>query len=477
MADQHEAGTSHAEDHRRHLVVVANRLPVRQVAETPGAWESSPGGLVSALEPAVSTSNTSWVGWSGVPGPAPAPFSFETPNRQGIDLHPVELSSDELQDYYNGFANSTLWPLYHDAIVVPQFEKSWWNAYVAVNQRFAEATASVARRDSIVWIHDYQLQLVPGMLRALRPDLRIGFYLHIPFPAQELFLRLPWRTEIVRGLLGADVIGFQTVVGAQNFRAVAKRLLGAPVFGRYVAHDGRRSLVHTYPVGIDAEHVRSIAAEQATIDRAHAIREELGSPTTVLLGVDRLDYTKGIEVRLRAFRELLMEGRLDPAQTVMVQIAQPTRDDAPGYAEIRTAVEQLVGSINGDFGNIRGSVVTYLHQSQSFRDVVALYLAADVMVVTPFRDGMNLVAKEFVASRLDNSGELVLSEFAGAAHQLRRATLVNPFDVDALKTAIERAVTPDVARQRRAMSVLRRGVHEHDAARWSADFLRDLEQA
>ncbi|MFN6121522.1 MAG: trehalose-6-phosphate synthase [Actinomycetes bacterium] len=459
---------------RPDLVVVANRLPVRQVPGDGGStWERSPGGLVSALESVVRTSSMSWVGWSGAADDPehPALTSFE---QDGIRLHPVPVTDDERQGSYDGFSNGTLWPLFHDAIFVPQFHEHWWEAYRSVNRRFAERTARVAPHGAAVWFHYYELMLVPRLLRELRPDLRSGFFLHIPFPAQELYLRLPWRAALTDGLLGADVVCFQTTVGADNFRLVTRRLLGARVEGRDVVRAGRRTQVGTYPVGSDADRVRRIASDPATVARAAAIRAELGSPRTVLLGVDRLDYTKGIEVRLRAYRGLLEAGRVDPATTVFVQIAQPSRDEAPGYAETRASVEQMAGSINGDFSALGGAAVKYLHQGQDLAELVALYRAADVMVVTPFRDGMNLVAKEYVAAQVDLDGVLILSEFAGAAHQMRQAVLVNPFDVRGLEDAIDEAVNGDRRQHRRRMASLVRGVHRDDAASWAEHFLGDL---
>ena len=393
----------------------------------------------------------------------------------GVALRPVMVTADEQQRFYEGFSNGALWPLYHDAIFVPRFDDGWWDAYVAVNERFAERTAEVAAPGATVWVHDYQLQLVPRLLRRRRPDLRIGFFVPIPSPAQELFLRLTWRGELVDGLLGADVVGFQTAVGADNFRLVARRLLGARLEPRAVVLDGHRTRIGTFPVGIDAARVHEIAARPSTIARAEAIRAELGRPRTVLLGVDRLDYTKGIEVRLRAYRALLEAGRIDPATTVFVQIAQPSRDEAPGYAETRTLVEQMAGSINGDFGSLAAATVKYVHQGQDLDELVALYRAADVMLVTPFRDGMNLVAKEYVAARADLDGVLILSEFAGAAHQLRQAVLVNPFDVRGLEVAIDDAVNGDRRQHRRRMASLRRSVFRDDAGWWARSFLAELE--
>ncbi len=459
-------------DRNDRLVIVANRLPVRWMDAPEGAaqWQPSPGGLVAALAPAIRGRPSTWVGWSGAATPV------EPPGSEGhVDLHAVDLDDDELAGFYNGFANSTLWPLYHDAIVVPLFDRQYWDTYRRVNERFADAAAQVAPPGATVWIHDYQLQLVPAMLRARRDDLAIGFYLHIPFPAQELFLRLPWRDEITAGILGSDVAGFQTEVGAQNFRLVARRLLGARIDGDAVVLGGRRVRIGTFPVGIDVGRVEDVARQPATVQRVRQIRSELGDPSVMLLGVDRLDYTKGIGVRLRAYRELLEEGRIDPSKVVLVQIAEPSRDDVPGYREIRDEVERLVGAINGDFGRLDGTAVKYLHQSQCFEELVALYQAADVMLVTPFRDGMNLVAKEYVAARGDRPGTLVLSEFAGAAHELRRAVMVNPFDVDDLKSAIDDAVNrPD--HDRRRWGSLRRSVARNDSAAWAERFLGALDR-
>ena len=459
-----------AEEPLRDLVVIANRLPVYWAADQVGggAWVRSPGGLVSALEPAVAVSRTSWIGWTGSVG-ATEPF-----RRNDIDLYPVDLTEDEANGFYAGFSNATLWPLYHDAIFESQFEQSWWDSYSEVNQRFATRAAAVAPAGATVWVHDYHLQLVPQMLRDLRTDLRIGFFLHIPFPAQELFLRIPWREEIIRGLLGADVVGFQTDVGAQNFRQIAKRLLGRRQAGKHLSDGDRSTLVSTFPVGIAAATIRQIAGDATTIERARQIRAELGEPRTVLLGVDRMDYTKGITIRLAAYRELLEEGRIDPSSVVLVQIAEPSRGEVLGYADIRVEVERIVGGINGDFGRLDGTAVKYLHQSQPLHELVALYLAADVMLVTPLRDGMNLVAKEYVASRLDGTGTLILSEFAGAANELTSAVLINPFDIGRVKAAIEDAVASQGTTTRRRMRAMARIVQRHDAGYWASSFLDAL---
>jgi trehalose 6-phosphate synthase len=453
------------------FVVVANRLPVRMVRGTTGIrWETSPGGLVSALGSVLSKAErASWVGWSGLPGDSEAPFEHD-----GMQLVPVPLSRREMASYYEGFSNGSIWPLYHDAIVAPEFHRTWWESYVEINRRFAEHTASVAGKGAIVWIHDYHLQLMPAMLRAVRPDLRIGFFLHIPFPARELFLRLPWRRQIAEGLLGADVIGFQTTVTAHNFLYVAPRVTDAYTSGKTVYFENRKIQVDTFPVGIDAERFALQGALPATQDRVAELRALLGNPRTVILGVDRLDYTKGIELRLRAFEELLEDGRLDSSETVMVQIAEPSRENVLGYSTVRDEVERLVGSINGIFSEFGHEVVHYQHQSVDFGELVALFRLADVMLLTPFRDGMNLVAKEYVASRGKTGGVLVLSEFAGSSFQLRQALLVNPYDITAVKDAIEEAVSLPMDVQRRRMRAMERIVRRTDADQWANSFLERL---
>lgn len=457
--------------HATSLVVVANRLPVRFISGRGGnQLISSPGGLVAALGPALQMGNGgSWVGWSGTAGLEVQPFEHE-----GMRLFPITLSRQEVEGFYEGFSNGTLWPLYHDAIVGPEFHRSWWDTYVAVNRRFAEQAASVASEGATVWVHDYQFQLVPAMLREMRPDLRIGFFLHIPFPARELFLRLPWRRQIADGLLGADLIGFQTTVTAHNFRYVVPRVTDATVSGRSIFHRGRTIQVGTFPIGIDAQRYAQEAQSEATTQRVEELRELFGYPETVLLGIDRLDYTKGIEVRLRAFRELLDDGRIDGSRTVLVQIAEPSRSKVQGYAEIRDEVERLVGDINGSFSPLGRHIVHYLHKAAPFEEVLALYRLADVMLVTPLRDGMNLVAKEYVASRVDDTGVLVLSEFAGASHELKKAILVNPYDIDGLKDSIDDAIHLPVEEQTRRMRSMKRVVHRNTASHWADDFLSAL---
>jgi trehalose 6-phosphate synthase len=459
------------------LVVVANRLPVDRLVDADGTitWRRSPGGLVTALEPVLRRHHGAWIGWPGSGSGSDAMEPFE---QDGLSLVPVGLSRDEVTEYYEGFSNATLWPLYHDVIVAPEFHREWWDSYVRVNRRFAEKAAETAAESAVVWVHDYQLQLVPTMLRALRPDLRIGFFLHIPFPPNELYQRLPWRRSIIEGLLGADLVGFQVPGAAANFVRLVRTLTGHKTHrDRVMLSDGRVVRARSYPISIDASGLEELARMPETQQRAKEIREEVGAPTRILLGVDRLDYTKGIRQRLRAFGELLSDDRLTVDDAVFIQVATPSRERVEQYRVLRDDIDMLVGRVNGDFGRIGTPAINYMHTSFDRKEMAALFLAADIMVVTPLRDGMNLVAKEYVACRYDNNGALVLSEFAGAAAELKHAFLVNPYDIDGLKERLLTAVKADPRDLSKRMRTMRKHVVEHDINRWATDFLDQLAEA
>jgi len=460
------------------FVVVANRLPIDRVSGPDGdTWRTSPGGLVTAMEPVLRGRNradgqvdSAWVGWHGAPDERIDAFTDG-----GFQIVPVELSAQEVAEYYEGFSNAMIWPLYHDAIATPDFHREWWATYQEVNQRFADRAAEVAAPGAIVWVQDYQLQLVPAMLRKARPDLHIGFFLHIPFPPAELFSQIPRRREIIEGLLGADLIGFQVPGGASNFLRLAKRLTGCRTHGDEIElPDGRRSLARAYPISIDAHEFADLAASPPVTARAAQIRSDLDNPKVLLLGVDRLDYTKGLRQRIRAVGELFAEGRLQPEDAAFVQVATPSRERVAEYQLLRDDIERLVGNINGTATGFGRPLITYRRNQVPRDEIVALYRAADIMLVTPLRDGMNLVAKEYLASRVDDSGALVLSEFAGAARELRQAYQVNPYDINGMKDTIMRAVTDPPAVRRRRLRAQRREVFSHDIAWWADRFLSDL---
>jgi trehalose 6-phosphate synthase len=450
----------------RPIVIAANRLPVMR---TEDGWSPSPGGLVRALLPMLRSTGGTWVGWTGDPDDPADPFQVD-----GVDLHPIPISAREVELYYEGFSNDGLWPLYHDALRESTYDSAQWDAYAAVNRRFADTLASISPPDAIVWVHDYQLQLVPEMLRRQRDDVTIGFFLHIPFPPPELFTRLPWRTEIVEGLLGCDLVGFQRPMGAANFAAAAHQLLDAREHDDVVECGDRRARLGVFPISIDFGEVEEISAGRATRQRTSQIRARLGDPEVILLGVDRLDYTKGIGMRLRAFAALLESGELDPRRHVMVQVATPTREAVEHYQDERHEIERLVGAINGRYSSIGLPVLHYLYQTLPYDELIALYRAGDVMLVTPFRDGMNLVAKEYAAAHIDGDGVLVLSEFAGAADELTDAVLVNPHDHHALQEAIVRAVAMHRHERRERMAGLRDQIRKMDVQGWADRFMTAL---
>jgi trehalose 6-phosphate synthase len=454
------------------LVVVANRLPVHRARRgRRDGWEPSAGGLATAMTPILQREGGAWLGWTGTAGAAPRPFLSD-----GIRIHPVALPAREVEYFYHGFANRTLWPLFHDALQPPEFQRNWWRPYVAANMRYAQAAARVARRGDRVWVHDYQLLLVPGLLRRRRPDLRIGFFLHIPFPPEELFAWLPWRAQLLQGLLGADVVGFQTHAAAQNFSRAARAYTAAEGTDTQLEYEGRGVRVGAYPISIDFGEFERLARSPAVSQRAAEIRRRIGASRKILLAVDRLDYTKGIDNRLRAFAEFLRQGRFGVDDCVLVQVAVPSRELVKEYRQLRQKIEQLVGRINGEFSQPGRVAVHYFRRALPREELVAYYRAADVMLVTPLRDGMNLVAKEYVAARHDATGVLVLSEFAGAARELRRALQVNPRDIDGMARAFDDALRIPRRVARQNMQILRLIVRRHNVFAWAEEFLEALDR-
>jgi trehalose 6-phosphate synthase len=432
------------------------------------------------MEPVMAGRDAAWVGWAGEPGPALEPF-----REKGVYLRPVGLSPAEIQEYYEGFSNDTLWPIFHDVIVPATFHRNWWNTYRRVNDRFAQAIAQVAAPGATVWVHDYQLQLVPAMVRALRPDVRIGWFNHIPFPPVELFSQLPWRRALIEGLLGADFLGFQRTADAKNFLRACRRLLGMATKADTVtftppgdAPSARRTVrASAIPISVDFKELDELSCTPEVVARAAEIRASLGNPKILMLGVDRLDYTKGIRHRLKAYQELLADKAIAPPGVTLMQVSTPSRERVEAYRHLREEIERTVGSINGEYSDIGSPAVHYFYQSYPHAEMAAMFMAADVMLVTPLRDGMNLVAKEYVACRHDLGGALVLSEFTGAWHELHQAFICNPHDIEGVKQTIMRAITAPQDERRHRMKALRKRVAVHDVQRWATLFLESLASA
>jgi trehalose 6-phosphate synthase len=451
----------------RPVIAVANRLPVQQGDD--GGWELSPGGLVTALRPVMATHPGAWIGWDGGTKGMP-----QTLPDSGVQLMPIGLSAAQVRDYYRGFSNATMWPLLHNAIEKPRFERAWWRAYQDVNRVFAERAAAALgdRPDAIAWVHDYHLTLVPQLLRDRHADQPIGFFLHVPWPSPDIYARLPWREQVLRGLLGADVVGFHTDEYRVNFLRSCARVLsdsGIEVRGASVVlPDGRAVATVTAPISIDAAEFAALAADPEVKDAVSALEEQF-SGRTLLLGADRLDYTKGIIERLLAI-EMLLERRPDLRTTLaFLQIAMPSRDDVREYRQLRSTVEQHVGRINGRFTAPGNDVpVHYLYRGLSKQRLSAYYAFADGMLVTPLIDGMNLVCKEYVTVQQAHggSGVLVLSEFTGAAVELSPAVLCNPFDVEGLSYRIEHALGLASKARHAALTSMANHVRTHDVHDW-----------
>ena len=448
------------------IVTIANRLPVRMGED---GWELSPGGLVTALRPVMAAHSSTWVGWDGGTRGVPA-----TMPELSVRLLPVGLSASQVRQYYHGFANASLWPLLHDAIEKPRFERAWWQSYQSVNAIFADKAVTALRDqpDALAWVHDYQLMLVPRLIRERCPDQPIGFFLHVPWPPPDIFARLPWRQEILLGLLGADVVSFHTEGYRRNFVRTCGRLLadtGVQIHGSHITLPDRRVVVTTSaPISIDAAQFARLATDPETGRDIEALREQFAD-RTLLLGVDRLDYTKGIIERLLAV-EMLLERRADMRQRLaFLQVAVPSRDDVPEYRTLRATVERHIGRINGRFTEPGSDVpVHYLYRSLPPQQLAAYYAAAEALLVTPLIDGMNLVAKEYVTVQYARrgSGALVLSEFTGAAAELREAVPCNPFDVEGLSYRIEYALGLHASTRRAALATMARRVRAHDVYHW-----------
>jgi trehalose 6-phosphate synthase/phosphatase len=456
------------------VLIVANRLPVTVKATESGVEvQKSSGGLATGLLRPHDQSGGLWIGWSGAPEHLTAAQQSELDQQlTAMRLVAVPLTTDQVTRYYEGFSNGVLWPLFHYLLDQVPLHVRDWDAYVEVNERFADIVAQHYHPGDLIWVHDYQLFLLPALLRQRLPEAKIGFFLHIPFPSEELFRTLPERDRLLRGLLGADLVGFHTPAYLRHFAASLTQL-GLTVDIDRVHLTDREVRLGVFPMGIDAASFSSLAEDSAVQAEVMALRAD--ESVRLIVGVDRLDYTKGIPRRLLSYERMLQAHPELRERVRLVQVAVPSRTGVEAYQEFRALVEGLVGRINGDFGTPRWTPVHYIYRSLSEAELVALYRAADVMLVTPLRDGMNLVAKEFVASRTDGDGVLVLSEFAGASWELPEAIQVNPYDVDGMAESTYRALMMDPEERRTRLAPLRLRVATYDVHRWAATFLEQLE--
>lgn len=460
------------------LIIISNRLPV-SVEKRQGRYvfHQSTGGVATGLSSVVRERDCIWLGWPGV-----SSARITAAERQEItetlrsehSCWPVFLPAADVSGFYHGFSNRTLWPLFHHFTKYAEFDWEYWRAYVRVNRVYRDALLDLYQPGDQIWIHDYQLMLLPGLIRESLPDASIGFFLHIPFPSYEVFRILPWRSEILAGLLGADLIGFHTFDYARQFTESVKLLLGLDAHNSRVDMDGRQVTVKAFPMGIDV--CKFERGAESPVARRYA-RRLRGGGSRIVLSVDRLDYTKGIPERLAAFDTFLARHPEWRGRVRLICVAVPSRTRVERYLELMAEVDGLVGAINGRWGTVDWSPVTYLCRSVPLQSLIGMYTAADVALVTPLRDGMNLVAKEYVASRINGTGVLVLSEMAGAARELQEALQVNPYDIEAMVSAIETALEmPEDEQVSRNRSMQKR-LKRYDIDRWTQDFLESLAEA
>ncbi|MDA3891261.1 MAG: bifunctional alpha,alpha-trehalose-phosphate synthase (UDP-forming)/trehalose-phosphatase [Salinivirgaceae bacterium] len=467
------------------LVIASNRLPVSiQRNDSEMTVTPSAGGLATGLKSYHKSNDSVWIGWPGIDA------ETNSEENQVIELlkkeHCLPLFLDEslIDNYYHGFSNETLWPLFHYFTEYTIFKKSYWEAYKKVNEMFAESIIANAEEGDQVWVHDYQLLLLPHILKERRPDLHIGFFLHIPFPSYEVFRILPWREEIITGMLGADLIGFHTYDYARHFISSVKRLLGYDVEFNNISLESRHVYIDVFPMGIDyakfqdkaieiqSKPIQDRSKEHQDIDRF--LMEKPGRK--LILSIDRLDYTKGIPERIKAYRQFLIDHPEYKENVSLLMLTVPSRVDVDQYQHLRSEVEELVGSINGEFGSLSWNPIIYFYRSLPFDNLLELYSSADIALLTPLRDGMNLVAKEYIASKINHKGVLILSEMAGATKELGEAIAVNPNNIQDVADAIYKALIIDVKDQAASITAMQKRLKRYDVHKWASEFISTLEK-
>lgn len=458
------------------LIVVSNRLPF-SVEEQNGnvALRPSGGGLVTALLPVLRESGGCWIGWIGSDSDVHIPEALKQCAGPNYSFEPLSLSTAEKTCFYQGCCNQIIWPLFHGLTSRCDFDPAYWESYCTVSEKFADAVERTWRSDDFVWVHDYHLMLLADCLRARGLRYRMGYFHHIPFPHPDILEKLPWRNELLRSMLRFNTIGFQTVRDRRNFVACVRQFLRnvrvRAVGSKFLVRSEDQSvMVGTYPISIDYEEFASTSADPATVAAASQIRGDLNR-TRVILGIDRLDYTKGILERLRSFKTLMTTNPNLRGVVSMIQIVVPSREEIGEYQQLKLAIERRVSQINGEYATPGWVPVHYLYRHLSRSELIAFYRAADVALVTPLKDGMNLVAKEFCACRVDEQGVLILSEFAGAAAELKcGALIVNPYDTDGVAESLHRALRMDEREQRARMHAMRNSIRAHDVFHWSHSF-------
>lgn len=458
-------------------IIVSNRLPVK-ISKTDNDHTFSPseGGLATGLGSIYKKGNNKWIGWPGVEITEQQDRHMITDQLADLSLVPVFLDQEEINQYYEGFSNEILWPIFHYyTSTYAVYRQSNWDYYNIVNQKFRDAVLAIAEPGDVIWIHDYQLLLLAQLVRAEMPDVSIGFFLHIPFPSHEMFRLIPWRHELLEGMLGADLIGFHTFDDVRHFLDAATRILPVNSSANVITNGDRSIVVESFPMGIDEKKYSSLPLEKEVIEQVQVIKETFKN-TKLILSIDRLDYSKGILQRLQAFEQLLQQYPEYCGKITMHMIVVPSRDSVPQYAHLRDEIDKRVGNINAMYRNMEWTPIHYYYRSFPIETLSALYYSADVCLVSPMRDGMNLVSKEYVASRINNDGVLILSEMAGASKELIDAIIVNPNNTNEVCDAIITAINMPLDEQKRRMQQMRQLVAKFNITHWVKIFMDRLKE-
>ncbi len=466
-------------------IIVSNRLPIR-VSKLNNSFEftTTTGGLATGMKSFHSENNSLWIGWPGIGIDEIDNNVWDTLNtslKKG-GFYPVNLNNSEINDFYFGLPNKCLWPLFHYFLEYSVFSKTHWETYVAINQKFAAAVLENISAGDTVWIHDYQLLLCPKIIKDLRPDVTVGFFLHIPFPSFEIFRTFPEREALLEGVLGADLIGFHTYDYQRHFLSSVKRILRLEVNFNKITLGIREIVVNTFPMGIDYEKFNVAAKVQLTKknSRKSELKKQIerhkkaSKNSKLILSIDRLDYTKGVINRIKAFEMFLKSHPQYLEKVRLIMLTVPSRSNVPEYKQLKRDTDEIVGRVNGEFATVNWTPIWYYYRSMSFEDLIDLYSNADIAMITPIRDGMNLVAKEYVATRINNDGVLILSEMAGASKELFQALVVNPFDINSMSEAICKALNMPLEEQQQRNISMRKRLSRYTVQRWADDFMSAL---
>ena len=466
-------------------IIISNRLPVQlQISNGEITAIPSVGGLATGMKSVHSGGDSLWIGWSGLTDEE-IPEELAPKIDKALAKHgssKVNLNSNEVDGFYYGFSNRTIWPLFHYFLEYSEFELESWNIYKDVNQKFADAILEKAGDDDTIWVHDYQLMLVPQMVREKRPNISIGFFLHIPFPSFEIFRTLPWREEVLQGLLGSDLIGFHTYDYERHFLSSVRRLLGLEVSFNDIYLDDRVIKVDSFPMGIDYKKFSDAAKENSEkSENQHSeLQQRLNThkksdpEAKFFLSIDRLDYSKGIAKRLYAFEYFLNKYPEYKEKVRLIILAVPSRSNVPQYQLLKKEIDELVGRINGEFSTVSWTPIWYFYRSMPFENLIDLYTSSDIAWLTPLRDGMNLVAKEYIATRTDKTGVLILSEMAGSANEMNESLLINPNNFEQIADALKEAITMPIEEQKQRNTILQKRLERYNVEKWANDFMNSL---